>query len=242
MQHSKNLEEYILNTIDDIVFVVADDRIIYCNRNAKKYFKFKTGSFTCKNVENLWSEKEMELWKKFVNITALNGNFTTDYKEKDQYTYQIKMFRNNDFEASYSILIIIKDITENKKNVESIKTLNSEMYKFSGIVSHELKVPIRAMNIYSQNLAKEINGNVSSSAQEAMDYIGLCSRKLLNMIDELMAYSKINSGELNLENVDIEKEIIGTFNEFKIINSERKIELKLKKHQKFIAIYFWCVQ
>ncbi|PZV83094.1 signal transduction histidine kinase [Algoriphagus aquaeductus] len=86
---------------------------------------------------------------------------------------------------------------------------------FLSNVSHELRTPLNAILGLSQSIMKEIQ---DEKIKENLEVIKYSSFSLLSSIDDILDYSKIEKGELNLEQK--------TFDFLKVLN-----EIKLLAHQ-----------
>lgn len=94
---------------------------------------------------------------------------------------------------------------------------------FLSNVSHELRTPLNAILGLSQSIMKEIQDD---KIKENLEVIKYSSVSLLSSIDDILDYSKIEKGELNLENkpFDFQKVI----NEVKVLAHQQSRDKGLK--------------
>lgn len=78
---------------------------------------------------------------------------------------------------------------------ERITTAYQEMERFAHTISHDLKAPLRNMNTYSALLRKDVHKNKVDNLEKYSNEIYKNGIKLAKMIDDVLAYSKLNAGE-----------------------------------------------
>ncbi len=90
-----------------------------------------------------------------------------------------------------------------KKNIQ-LEQLNEEKNRFLGIAAHDLRNPLSNVFILAEFIEEEIGESNQSLHQYVQQIRGL-SRFMLNLVDDLLDISAIESGkiELNLELVDL---------------------------------------
>ncbi len=126
-------------------------------------------------------------------------------------SYGIQMEKGNDDE--------IGDLTD-AINDMSLKIAQSEktQSEFISSVSHELRTPLTAINGWAETI---LNGEIRSSEdmQKGMGIIVSEARRLTNMVEELLEFSRIEDGRftLTVEPMDLKAELedaVYTYREF----------------------------
>ena len=79
--------------------------------------------------------------------------------------------------------------------------------QFLTTISHELRTPLNAIAGYADLLSLALYGPVTQAQMEALDRIKRSQRHLLNLIDDMLNFAKIDSGhvEVKLGSVDVAK-------------------------------------
>jgi PAS domain S-box-containing protein len=90
---------------------------------------------------------------------------------------------------------------QNKKLEESNKLLE----EFAYIASHDLKEPIRMVNSFLALLQNKYNGQLDDKAQQYIHFALDGAHRMAELIDELLAYSRLNIAENIIEKVDTGK-------------------------------------
>jgi signal transduction histidine kinase len=92
-------------------------------------------------------------------------------------------------------------VTERTVQLEEI---NKELEAFSYSVSHDLRMPLRHINGYIDLLVKESGGALSQEAQRYLEVVTSASRKMGQLIDDLLSFSRMGRAEMNERSVDLD--------------------------------------
>lgn len=90
---------------------------------------------------------------------------------------------------------VSKLVDELELKNKKIEMAYHEMENFAHKISHDLKAPLRNMNTYATLLKKDIQKNKDENLEEYSDHIYTNGIKLTKMIDDVLAYSKLNASE-----------------------------------------------
>jgi PAS domain S-box-containing protein len=87
----------------------------------------------------------------------------------------------------------------------ALEEMNKELASFSYIASHDLQEPLRKIRIFTKRLAEKEVAFLSDDAKEYFNRIDNAARRMQQLIDDLLSYSKTNAAEAHFELTDIDK-------------------------------------
>jgi len=145
--------------------------------------------------------------------------------------------RELDYAGRPARLVLAEDVTERLKaraevarlteqleqrvrdRTAELEHVNQELETFAYTVSHDLKAPLRAIDGYSRLLEEDHGGALEGEAREFLGNIRAGVARMGSLIDDLLAYSRMERRDLQLRELDIE-EIAGG------VAAERDAELR----------------
>jgi signal transduction histidine kinase len=89
--------------------------------------------------------------------------------------------------------------------LEGAEAANRAKNDFIAVMSHELRTPLAAVTGYEELLADEILGSLNEEQHNAVDRMRWSTRLLANIIEEVLTFSRLESGHvhLNIEKADV---------------------------------------
>jgi len=94
--------------------------------------------------------------------------------------------------------------------VEQVSEVNRELEAFSYSVSHDLRAPLRHVAGFSDKLARHLNESADDKTQHYLDVIGNSARRMSQLIDDLLVYSRLGRSALRLQAVDMQSVVAET--------------------------------
>ncbi|HPD18343.1 MAG TPA: PAS domain S-box protein, partial [Candidatus Goldiibacteriota bacterium] len=101
---------------------------------------------------------------------------------------------------------IFRDITAKKKEEENLKTsyeklkeLDAMKTNFVSMISHDLRTPITAIKGFLSLMLGGATGEITSQQKEYLEIIQNNSERLLNLINDLLDISRIETGKFTIE-------------------------------------------
>src|SRR5690606_7982116 len=84
-----------------------------------------------------------------------------------------------------------------------LQEANRELESFSYSVSHDLRAPLRHIQGYADMLVRATNGSLPDKALRYLKVITDASSEMGQLIDDLLAFSRMGRAELRTEVVDL---------------------------------------
>jgi len=113
---------------------------------------------------------------------------------------------NQNFE--YMAKTVEKTIQVEKELVKKLQEVDMQKNEFVSMVSHELKTPLVPIRGYAQMLKNsKLLGELTPEQLEAVDEIYSSSKRLQQLIDDIMVAQKLEMGKLvfNKDDIDIQE-------------------------------------
>ena len=95
------------------------------------------------------------------------------------------------------------ELNDKNQELERYFESNSQLENFAYIASHDLKAPIRTIVSFSQLLERNLGNKIDPESKEYLDFIISSSRNMRDLIDDLLDYSKVDSQQNDVDEVDI---------------------------------------
>ncbi|HZE59986.1 MAG TPA: ATP-binding protein [Burkholderiales bacterium] len=95
------------------------------------------------------------------------------------------------------------DLSERKRAEEALQTLNRELESFTYSVSHDLRAPLRAIDGYAQMLDEDYADRLDADAQRLIGVVRANARRMGQLIDDLLAFSRLGRQEPACSRVDM---------------------------------------
>jgi len=179
-----------------------------------------------------------ELWNTILSGNVWNGELHNKKKNGDSYweSTVISAILNSKGEITF-FLAVKEDITEKKKMIADLilakeKAEESDRLKsaFLANMSHEIRTPMNGIMGFTE-LLKEPN----LSGNEQQEYIHIIQKsgtRMLNIINDIISISKVESGQMDVyitdTNVNMQIDYLYTF--FKPEAEQKGLQLFFRKH------------
>ena len=129
---------------------------------------------------------------------------------------------------------IIERTTQLELKNRDLVNMNIELQSFAYISSHDLQEPLRKIQTFASRLADLDEQNISANAKSYLARIEFAAKKMQNLIQDLLTYSRANSADRVFTKVKIDEiaeEVISDFSDR--IEEKNSVVFNLK-----MMIYF----
>lgn len=191
-----NLDDGTLLLDQELTILLAND--MFCNLFGQK-------------KEYLLGKKLGEVIIKDQNLLGLfgidpenkTGSLSENFKppkfklnDKSEYYQSVllnigKDVKESNFESSSGYILLVKNITKFEER-DLAKT------NLIATISHELKTPLSSINISIKLLENEKIGNLNPEQIELIDSIKMQSRRILNIVNEVLDFTQAETGHIKL--------------------------------------------
>lgn len=89
-----------------------------------------------------------------------------------------------------------------RQTVVELERSNAELERLAYVASHDLQEPVRTVVSFSQMLSRELGPAMSPTSRECLDYIVGGARRMHDLVNDLLEYSRVTRGERPSEPVD----------------------------------------
>ncbi|WP_459641146.1 PAS domain-containing sensor histidine kinase [Flavobacterium sp. CGRL2] len=111
---------------------------------------------------------------------------------------------------------IIERTTQLELKNRDLVNMNIELQSFAYISSHDLQEPLRKIQTFASRLSDLDEQNISANAKTYLARIEISAKRMQNLIQDLLAYSRANSAERVFTTVNIDEiaeEVISDFSD-----------------------------
>lgn len=216
IRRSEEKQKTVINNISDLLLIVRrkGNSLVFDNANEKFYSVFEVDKNKVGQQE-LIEFMPVELFDKLTStINNHNNEKISQFKYQHSVSkreYFCKLTSTDDPYEKVSLYILsMADITEQIQHEERLKEayqkeiqLNKLKSAFMANMSHEIRTPLNAIVGYSDLLEDEITERNDSDLGEIVNYLKDGVKRLLNLVDNIVEVSILESGEMTLDMIKI---------------------------------------
>ncbi len=208
----------IVENLPNMVFVkeAAELRFERINRAGEELLGVPRSALLGKNDYDFFPAEQASFFRERDHATLTSGA-VTDITEEPIQTKQGERWLHTKKvpivdpggEPRY-LLGISEDITERRQAAEEIRQArdaaqeaNRELESFSYSVAHDLRAPLRGIDGFSQALVEDCGPQLDPMAREYLARVRASAQAMGELIDGLLALSRITRVELSRQEVDL---------------------------------------
>ncbi len=228
-EENRKLANVVESSDDAIITKSLEGSILSWNKGAEQIYGYSKEEVIGKNISILApSELKNEIEELIDKIKSHENvhHYETLRLKKNGTLIDVSITLSPIFDDSGRLIAISnisRDITERKtaerkledyrnsleekveKRTEELARSNAELEHFAYIASHDLREPLRMITSFLQLLERRYKDKLDQDANEFIGYAVDGSRRLNDMITDLLEYSKVTSSEPILIPVNLEE-------------------------------------
>ncbi|MDZ7741904.1 MAG: ATP-binding protein [Bacteroidota bacterium] len=208
LSESQKKTRAILKALPDVMFIFDQDGnyLDYHAKNDEDIIKSEEhllGSNIRKELSEDFANKILEGIRKAAEDDQVQVFIHRDWVNKRRMDMELRIAPIEDG----TFLMIGRNITERKKMERELKEARDEMQKaleaksmYLASLSHEIRTPLTSIIGVTSILE---DTDLSEEQQECTNIINISGNNLLNLINNILDFSRIESGQLKLEKVGL---------------------------------------
>ncbi len=124
---------------------------------------------------------------------------------------------------------ILNEMNENlKKESEKLEDANKELEAFAYSVSHDLRVPLRAIDGFSRIVLEDYEDKLDDEGKRLLNVVRENTKKMGQLIDDILLLSRAGRQEMVISPIDMESLVTNIFEELKSSIGDRDVQLEIK--------------
>ena len=209
---------------DAIIETDAEGRIVLLNRGTERMFGYKREELLGARVEILVPEaargrhqQHREGYRGHPETRPMGIGLTLEGRKKDGSRIPVEISLSPvETEEGFRVTAILRDVSERRQAEDALRAVqekytqelanrNRELERanrlkseFLASMSHELRTPLHTVIGFSELLGEELEGPLNEKQKRFVSHIHKDSLHLLELINDVLDLSKIESGRLTL--------------------------------------------
>jgi signal transduction histidine kinase len=205
--------------------IIANEELAFQNHEKEK----RAAELIIANIELAYQNDEKE--KRAAELIIANEELAFQNNEKEKRAAELIIanielaYQNDEKEKRAAELIIANEElafqnNEKEKRAAELIIANKELLAFTYISSHDLQEPLRKIQTFISILLGNEKETLSENGKYNFERIQLSAKRMQQLIDDLLAFSRISTTELKFEKTnlaaivaDVKNELIDTIKE-----------------------------
>jgi len=202
---------------------IANKELAFQNHEKEK----RADELIIANKELAFQNEEKE--KRADELIIANNELAFQNEEKEKRAEEL-IITNKELKKAEDDIRKFNEELEQKviERTAQLETANKEIGSFSYSVSHDLRAPIRAINGYAKILEEDYGEKLDFDGKRALHSIMHNSKKMGQLIDDLLAFSKLGRKEVTVSDINMTALVRSVKVDLLIEDRENKVEFNIK--------------
>jgi PAS domain S-box-containing protein len=241
--HESQLAGVLDSAMDAIISISEDQRIIRFNPSAEIIFGYAADEVLGRPIEMLIPERFRSNHREHIRDFANTGVSNRSMGKLGVLSGLRANGREFPIEASISqfestgattFTVILRDVTERVRAENELRTMidqlrqsNEELEQFAYVSSHDLQEPLRVISSYLELIERFYADKLDDEGREYIDFILDASSRMKNLIQDLLAFSRVGTRRKEAEAVDSAEALETALSYLQPGIEENDVDLKL---------------
>ena len=228
----------------------TERRYKFVNKGYAQRFGTSREDIIGKRIPEVVGEEAYANFKEYVDavLSGQRVEFETEIPYKDigpRYMHAAYVPEFGEQGEVRGLVAVISDITEHKRAEEEIRQLNeslerrvaertsqlkeanAELESFSYSISHDLRAPLRHISGFARLLQQRASSALDETAQRYLNTIAESTDRAGELIDDLLAFSRMVRAEIHRADVDMNRLVRQALDDLKLETEGRSIDWKI---------------
>jgi PAS domain S-box-containing protein len=232
---------------DGIIIVDGEGRITLANAQAQKMFGYAAEELLGQPVELLVPEKNRRAhvehraaYQAQPRTRPMGVGLELSGRRKDGSLFPVEISLSPmETREGRLVISVVRDITDRRRAEARIQALNEDLARryaeleaahreleaFSYSVSHDLRAPLRAIDGFSQALLEDCEPQLDERGKDYLRRIRAATRRMGELIDDLLALSRVTRQEMRRERVDLSALARSVVAQLRRLEPARRVEV-----------------
>ncbi|HMG16208.1 MAG TPA: CheR family methyltransferase, partial [Saprospiraceae bacterium] len=191
-----------------------------------------------RKLEKAKLEKAVE--ERTKDLEKVNKELAFQNEEKEKRSKELILankelaYQNKEKEKRASELILAnKELAfqneEKEKRAKELILANKELQSFAYVSSHDLQEPLRKIQTFAGRILEKETQNLTDSGKDYVTKMQLAANRMQKLIEDLLAFSRLNLAERKFESYDLNKLIEEVKTELKEVMEVNKATIKVEE-------------
>ncbi len=233
--------EGLLEAAPDAILVVdGDGRITLVNEQAEAMFRYDREALLGRSVEDLVPQgvrqEHVEHRARYMQDPQrrpMGVGLDLEAVREDGSTFPVEISLSPvEAEEGIRVIAAVRDMTDREEARERLREYarkleqsNEELEQFAYVISHDLKEPIRMITSYLELLEDRYKGELDEDADDFINFAVDGARRMRELIEGLLAYSRVERKGQEPEPVDASEVLEGVLTSLQVQITERDAQI-----------------
>jgi len=140
----------------------------------------------------------------FVTNRSIRRDVIAQHRTQEQLEHQTKLLEDQAIELEQAMEQLRETTRQEEEARETAEVANRAKNDFLAVMSHELRTPLNAIVGYAELLHDGVAGPVNETQREQLDRVQLSARHLVELVDEILSFSRSESGQDNIRHAPVD--------------------------------------